>query len=232
MKNAVSCDLRTLAPFMPSIIVTLVFAGTFMMIGCGSVGAAGGVSSMMTLLCAFSLAGYEDQNSWGRFRATLPLSRREIVAGRYATVLVLAFAGALLGTAVSLALQCLFAALPQAKSPELVAPAEVFASSLASMAFGLIACAIAIPFLTKFGASARRKGFRMRGGTRRVVCDCSWVEHGHERGCRGNAGLDRPEPRSVPCPSGHDFAAHIRCELCREPGDIREKRPIVSSVFF
>ena len=147
MKNAVSCDLRTLAPFMPSIIVTLVFAGTFMMIGCGSVGAAGGVSSMMTLLCAFSLAGYEDQNSWGRFRATLPLSRREIVAG------------ALLGTAVSLALQCLFAALPQAKSPELVAPAEVFASSLASMAFGLIACAIAIPFLTKFGQARGARAF-------------------------------------------------------------------------
>ena len=159
MKNAVSCDLRTLAPFMPSIIVTLVFTSTFIMIGSGGVGVAGSVSAMMTLLCAFSLAGYEDQNNWGRFRATLPLSRREVVAGRYATVLVLAFAGALLGTAVSLALQCLFAALPQAKSPELVAPAEVFASSLASMACGLIVCAIAIPFLTKFGGARGARAF-------------------------------------------------------------------------
>ena len=89
----------------------------------------------------------------------MPLSRREIVAGRYATVFVLAFAGALLGAVVSLALQCLFAALPQAKSPELVAPAEVFASSLASMAFGLIACAIAIPFLTKFGQARGARAF-------------------------------------------------------------------------
>ena len=159
MKNAVSCDLRTLAPFMPSIIVTLVFTSTFIMIGSGGVGVAGSVSAMMTLLCAFSLAGYEDQNNWGRFRATLPLSRREVVAGRYATVLVLAFAGALLGTAVSLALQCLFAALPQAKSPELVAPAEIFASSLASMACGLIVCAIAIPFLTKFGGARGARAF-------------------------------------------------------------------------
>lgn len=159
MKNAVSCDLRTLAPFMPSIIVTLVFASAFMMIGSGGVGVAGSVSAMMTSLCAFSLAGYEDQNSWGRFRATLPLSRREIVAGRYATVLVLAFAGALLGTVVSLALQCLFAVLPQAKSPELIAPAEVLASSLASMACGLIVCAIAIPFLTKFGGARGARAF-------------------------------------------------------------------------
>lgn len=159
MKNAVSCDLRTLAPFMPSIIVTLVFASAFMMIGSGGVGVAGSVSATMTSLCAFSLVGYEDQNNWGRFRATLPLSRREIVAGRYAAVLVLAFAGALLGTVVSLALQCLFAALPQAKSPELVAPAEVFASSLASMACGLIVCAIAIPFLTKFGGARGARAF-------------------------------------------------------------------------
>ncbi len=159
MKNAVFCDLRTLAPFMPSIVVTLIFTSAFLMIGSGAVGAATSVSVMMTLLCAFSLAGYEDQNNWGRFRATLPLSRREIVAGRYATVLVLAFAGALLGTVVSLALQCLFTALPQAKSPELVAPAEVFASSLASMACGLIVCAIAIPFLTKFGGARGARAF-------------------------------------------------------------------------
>lgn len=159
MKNAVFCDLRTLAPFMPSIVVTLIFTSAFLMIGSGAVGAATSVSVMMTLLCAFSLAGYEDQNNWGRFRATLPLSRREIVAGRYATVLVLAFAGALLGTVVSLALQCLFAALPQAKSPELVAPAEVLASSLASMACGLIVCAIAIPFLTKFGGARGARAF-------------------------------------------------------------------------
>ena len=81
------------------------------------------------------------------------------MAGRYATVLVLAFAGALLGTVVSLALQCLFAVLPQAKSPELVAPAEVLASSLASMACGLIVCAIAIPFLTKFGGARGARAF-------------------------------------------------------------------------
>lgn len=159
MKNAVFCDLRTLAPFMPSIVVTLIFTSAFLMIGSGAVGAATSVSVMMTLLCAFSLAGYEDQNNWGRFRAALPLPRREIVAGRYATVLVLAFAGALLGTVVSLALQCLFTALPQAKSPELVAPAEVFASSLASMACGLIVCAIAIPFLTKFGGARGARAF-------------------------------------------------------------------------
>ena len=41
MKNAVSCDLRTLAPFMPSIIVTLVFTSTFVMIGSGGVGGCG-----------------------------------------------------------------------------------------------------------------------------------------------------------------------------------------------
>lgn len=159
MKNAVSCDLRTLAPFMPSIIVTLVFASTFMMIGSGGVGVAGSVSAMMTLLCAFSLAGYEDQNNWGRFRAALPLPRREVVAGRYVTVLILAFAGVLLSVALSLALQNLLAALPQAESPEPAELAEVCGSSLASMACGLIVCAIAIPFLTKFGGARGARAF-------------------------------------------------------------------------
>ena len=159
MKNAVFCDLRTLAPFMPSIVVTLIFTSAFLMIGSGAVGAATSVSVMMTLLCAFSLAGYEDQNNWGRFRAALPLPRREVVAGRYVTVLILAFAGVLLSVALSLTLQNLLAALPQAESPEPAELAEVCGSSLASMACGLIVCAIAIPFLTKFGGARGARAF-------------------------------------------------------------------------
>ena len=159
MKNAVVCDLRTLVPFMPSIVVTLICTSAFLMIGSGAVGAAASVSVTMTLLCAFSLAGYEDQNNWGRFRATLPLSRREVVAGRYATVFILAFAGVLLSVVLSLALQNLLAALPQAESPEPAGLAEVCGSSLASMASGLIVCAIAIPFLTKFGQARGARAF-------------------------------------------------------------------------
>ena len=81
MKSAMMCDLKTLVPFLPPIFITIVIVCAFLTFGGNALGAAASVAVMMVLLCMFSLAGYDDQGGWGRYRATLPFSRREIIAG-------------------------------------------------------------------------------------------------------------------------------------------------------
>ena len=76
MKTAIICDIKTLVPFLPSIGITLVAVCAFLTLGGSGLSAVGSVAVMMVLLCMFSLAGYDDQGGWGRFRATMPFSRR------------------------------------------------------------------------------------------------------------------------------------------------------------
>ncbi len=152
MRNAVVCDLRTLLPFLPSVGVTLVLVCAFLTLGGGALSAVGSVCAMTLLLCMFSLGGYDDQNGWGRFRATLPLSRREVVVGRYLAVLALGLVGVVLGVAMGMAFQAVVAVLPMAAHPDVYGLPDLFASSVASMACGLVICSVAMPFCVKYGA--------------------------------------------------------------------------------
>ncbi len=152
MRNAVICDLRTLLPFLPSVGVSVALVCAFLTFGGGALSAVGSVCAMTLLLCMFSLWGYDDQNGWGRFRATLPLSRREVVAGRYLAVLALGLAGVVLGVAMSMAFQAVVALMPMAVHPDTYGLPDLLASSVASMACGLVICSVAMPFCVKYGA--------------------------------------------------------------------------------
>ena len=52
-----------------------------------ALGMVGAISAMTPFFLTFTFAGYDAMNGWERYRATLPLSRRDIVLGRYANVL-------------------------------------------------------------------------------------------------------------------------------------------------
>lgn len=147
-----TCDLKTLAPFLPPILVTLAFICAFLTLGGSSLAAAGSVAVMMVLLCMLSFAGYDEQNGWGRYRATLPLSRRELVVGRYLVVFLLGVAGVLVAVVMGGTLQALFSLLPGAPAPDAGGAAALLWSSALSLSWGLIICAVAMPLTIKFGA--------------------------------------------------------------------------------
>ena len=152
MKSAMMCDLKTLVPFLPPIFIKIVIVCAFLTFGGNALGAAASVAVMMVLLCMFSLAGYDDQGGWGRYRATLPFSRREIIAGRYLSVFALGVAGVAVAVVLGEAFQLLFHALLGIPASDASDASELFWSSLASMACGLVICAVAMPIAVKFDA--------------------------------------------------------------------------------
>lgn len=56
------------------------------------------------MMAATGLATYDDVENWGLFRLTLPLSRRDVVFGRYVAIVVFGLAGTVVGIIGTLAM--------------------------------------------------------------------------------------------------------------------------------
>lgn len=52
---------------------------------------------MFFMMGAMGAAAYDEQNGWGRFRLAMPLSRRDVVIGRYAAIATLGLGGMIVG---------------------------------------------------------------------------------------------------------------------------------------
>ncbi|MBM6676340.1 ABC-2 transporter permease [Olsenella uli] len=55
------------------------------------------LTCMFFMMGAMGLAAYDELNHWGLFRLTLPLSRRDVVLGRYAAIVTLGLMGMVVG---------------------------------------------------------------------------------------------------------------------------------------
>lgn len=64
------------------------------------------LTCMFFMMAAMGLAAYDELERWGLFRLTLPLSRRDVVLGRYAAIVALGLAGMVVGVAGALAITC------------------------------------------------------------------------------------------------------------------------------
>lgn len=62
------------------------------------------LSCMFFMIGSMGAAVYDEQSNWGRFRLTLPLSRRDVVVGRYGAIVTLGLEGTVVGLAVALGL--------------------------------------------------------------------------------------------------------------------------------
>ena len=152
MKLAMICDLKTLAPFLPPIFITLAFICAFLTLGGSSIAAVGSVAVMMVLLCVLSFAGYDEQNGWGRYRATLPFSRCELMISRYLVVFFFGVAGVLIAVVMGGVFQVLFRLLPGVSAPDGSGMLALLGSSVVSVSWGLVICYVAMPLTVKFGA--------------------------------------------------------------------------------
>ena len=61
------------------------------------------VSAMSPIMVMSSLAGFDIQNGWERYRATLSLSRKDIICARYLSVIVFSALMACAATLLSIA---------------------------------------------------------------------------------------------------------------------------------
>ena len=154
MKEAIRCDIACVKPFLPMLISTVVVIYAVWLFAGNSFSAVGASVAMMTMLMSFSLAGYDDQCGWARFRASLPISRRSLIAGRYAVVL--GFGLCAIALCVPLAIAVDFIA-SDAAAFEQATP--LFYTGVASLAAALLLCSLAMPLVTLFGTARGMRFF-------------------------------------------------------------------------
>lgn len=158
MLASVKSELAIIRTMAPVLTVTIVFVCAFMCFGMGSYAGASAACAMVPILVMFSLLGYDDQNGWLRYRAALPLARRDIVVGRYLAIVVCSSVASVALFAVTMACVLAFPAL--GIEMEQTSTPEIFSACVASTAIALVLVAIAQPFSIKFGGS---KGVRYIG---------------------------------------------------------------------
>ena len=151
MLASVKSELAIIRTMAPALTVTIVFVCAFMCFGMGSYAGASAACAMVPILVMFSLLGYDDQNGWLRYRAALPLARRDIVVGRYLAIVACSLVALVALFVVTMA--CVLAFPAVGIEMEQTSMPEIFSACVASTAIGLVLVAIAQPFSIKFGGS-------------------------------------------------------------------------------
>ena len=98
--------VRTLVPSIAGVGVFIFVVLTLANASDGDSGMSAGacaVSAMSPIMVMSSLAGFDNQNGWERYRATLPFSRKDIICARYLSVIVFSALMACAATLLSIA---------------------------------------------------------------------------------------------------------------------------------
>lgn len=155
MKRAFMSDLaivRTLVPSIAGVGLFIFVALTLANASDGDSGMSAGacaVSAMSPIMVMSSLAGFDNQNGWERYRATLPLSRKDIICARYLSIIV--FSAVMACAAVLLNI----IALPILNNTGIPSTGqtifEIAIASVASMLISLMIVFLAQPLFFRFG---------------------------------------------------------------------------------
>lgn len=158
MLRMMKMELAVLKKYLKQDTFTTLIVIVCLVAGMGSLTSVPGVAFLME---AFSVpiivSAYDDQNGWGSYRLVMPVTRREVVQGRYALNLLLAIAAAV----VAAVLMTAFIALGSAvELPEFLANLAVWdnqqleatlAASISCACIGLCICSVTLPAYFKFG---------------------------------------------------------------------------------
>lgn len=158
MLRMMKMELAVLKKYLKQITFTMLIAIVCLVAGMGSLMSVPGVAFLtVTFSVSMSASAYDDQNGWGSYRLVMPVTRREVVQGRYALNLLLAIAAA----AVAAVLMTAFIALGSAvELPEFLANLAVWdnqqleatlAASTSCACIGLCMCSVTLPAYFKFG---------------------------------------------------------------------------------
>ena len=159
MKRAFMSELaivRTLIPSIAGVGLFIFIVLTLVNASDGDSGMSAGacaVSAMSPIIVMNSLAGFDNQNGWERYRATLPFSRKDIIRARYLSVIVFSAVMACAATLLSIASIPLFngAGIPSTGQTVF----EIAIASAASMLISLMMVFLAQPLFFRFGTGRR-----------------------------------------------------------------------------
>lgn len=158
MLRMMKMELAVLKKYLKQITFTMLIVIVCLVVGMSSLTSVPGMAFLtVTFSVSMSASAYDDQNGWGSYRLVMPVTRREVVQGRYAFNLLLAIAAA----AVAAVLMTAFIALGSAvELPEFLANLAVWdnqqleatlAASISCACIGLCICSVTLPAYFKFG---------------------------------------------------------------------------------
>ena len=115
------------------------------------VGGAAAIAAMPPFMLLFSLAATDELNGWERFRLTLPLTRRQVVFGRYASLGLIAAATIAFSLALSFLLLGVISCMPAGILPEGLTPAALVGSVVGAVGVITLGMAVTLPLIFRFG---------------------------------------------------------------------------------
>lgn len=155
MKRAFMSELAIVRTLIPSIAGVGLFIFVVLTLANASDGDSGmsagacAVSAMSPITIMSSLAGFDNQNGWERYRATLPISRKDIIYARYLCTIAFSAIMACAAVLLSIAIIPIFnnAGIPSTGQTVF----EIAIASAVSMLISLMIAFLAQPLFFRFG---------------------------------------------------------------------------------
>lgn len=158
MLRMMKMELVVFKHYLKQLVFTMVIAMLCTSAGMGSLASIPGMAFLM-LMFSMSMSGsaYDEQNGWGSFRLVMPVSRRDVVLGRYAFSLGIGSAAMLLAVALVAVLTLLGTAVPL---PEFFADIltweegklqGMIAATISCACISLAMCSVTFPAYFKLG---------------------------------------------------------------------------------
>lgn len=155
MKRAFMFELAIARSLIPSIAGVGLFIFVVLTLANASDGDSGmsagacAVSAMSPIMVMNSLAGFDNQNGWERYRATLPLTRKDIICARYLCIVVFSAVMACAAALLSIIALPFFDHTGIPSTGQTVF--EITIASAASMLISLMMVFLAQPLFFRFG---------------------------------------------------------------------------------
>ena len=112
MRRAYLIEMTVLRDYARQLLGRGLFIAICLSVGMHSIVAVPGLLCMLYFIMgALSTAAYDEQNNWGLYRLTLPVSRRDVILGRYAVIVTLGISGMLVGLIGTLGLSVVISVL-------------------------------------------------------------------------------------------------------------------------
>ena len=157
MKAMIVSDFAVLRSAILQLLGICAIIALFMGYAMGTlVGGAAAIAAMPPFMLLFSLAATDEQNGWERFRLPLPLPRRQVVFGRYASLALVAIGTIVFALALSFLLLGVISCMPAGTLPEGLTPAENPPAALVGSVVGAVGVitlgmAVTLPLVFRFG---------------------------------------------------------------------------------
>lgn len=149
MKSMVLKDLYNIKCNAKSVLIS------FLILAVAMASTGVGVLYSGAILCSsliVSTFAYDDRCDWAKYAVVMPISRNELVAGKYAMLTLLVVGGMAVSFLASLVSNAITGQIPLNQS----GLQELLISTLTALVFALVYGSIAIPLILRFGAEQGR----------------------------------------------------------------------------